>query len=263
MQETAYSVPIYVTANSLMNERVSLMDAIEIARNAGADGFEVRRELLPARLDAAEVEAVRQQLQMFPSSAAYSIPLSLFREGRFEREPLQRALTEARAFGCRLAKFSPIGVERGESAFAGLDDLCALVRGEAAEMMVTVENDQSLVSGDLDLWTRFFARAADCSIRMTFDLGNWLCVGGDPLQAAQRLGRYVTYIHAKSVELSAGQCVAHPIRAAATAHPAFAYLPGNVPRAIEFPISVGTHDEISTALRSYVNLLRSGNFATS
>ncbi len=263
MQETAYSVPIYVTANSLVNERVSLRGAIEIARNAGVDGFEVRRELLPARLDGSEVEAVRQRLQVFPSAAAYSIPLPLFREGRFEHEPLQHALMEARAFGCQLVKFSPLGVERGESAFAGLDDLCTLVREEAADMMVTVENDQSLVSGDLDQWTRFFERVPERLIRMTFDLGNWLCVGGDPLQAAQRLGRYVTYIHAKSVEPRAGQCIAQPIRAAATMHPAFAYLPGNVPRAIEFPISAGTGDETSSALRSYVNLLRSGNFATS
>jgi sugar phosphate isomerase/epimerase len=263
MQETAYPVPIYVTANSLVNDHISLLDAIEIARDAGADGFEVRRELLPTRLDAGEVEEVRQHLQMFPSSPAYSIPLPLFREGRFERGPLQHALTEARAFGCHLAKFSPIGVERGESAFAGLSDLCVLIGSEAAEMVVTVENDQSLVSGDLTLWTRFFERAAACSIRMTFDLGNWTCVGGDPLQAAQQLGRYVTYIHAKSVEPRGGQCVAQPIRAAATTHPAFAYLPGNVPRALEFPISAGTHDEISTVLRAYVDLLRSGNFATS
>lgn len=262
MQEMTYPVPIYVTANSLVNERVSLMDAIEIAKNAGADGFEVRRELLPARLDAGEVEAVRQQLHLFPSSAAYSIPLPLFREGRFEREPLQRALTEARAFGCRLAKFSPIGVERSENAFAGLDDLGTLIRSEAAEMVVTVENDQSLVSGDLDLWARFFERAVESAIRMTFDLGNWQCVGGDPLQAAQRLGRYVTYIHAKSVESRGGQCIAQPIRMAMTAHPALASLPGNVPRAIEFPISAGTHNETSTVLRSYINLLRSGNFAT-
>src|SRR5690348_11990605 len=37
--------PIYVTANSLMNDDITLTAAIQIAREAGAEGFELRREL--------------------------------------------------------------------------------------------------------------------------------------------------------------------------------------------------------------------------
>ena len=42
--------PIYVTANALMNDAITLSAAMEIARAAGADGFELRRELLPPTL---------------------------------------------------------------------------------------------------------------------------------------------------------------------------------------------------------------------
>lgn len=256
--------PIYVTANSLMNDDITLNAAIQIARAAGADGFELRRELLPLAMQSAEIQHVRSQLQMFRSPPTYSKPLPLFNKGYFEREPLLQALIEAHAFGCHLVKFSPIGMEPGESTFAGLSELRSLLQSEATDLVVTVENDQSAASGDLELWESFFeqATALECPIWMTFDLGNLTCVGRDPVQAAQRLGRYVAYIHAKSVERQDQQCISGPIHMTSSAHPALAYLPSYVPRAIEFPITAETHDAVSTILRTYIAWLRSGNFVT-
>jgi hypothetical protein len=80
--------PIYVTANSLMNDDITLNAAIQIARAAGADGFELRRELLPPTMQANETQDIRSQLQTFPSPPTYSIPLPLCKQGRFEPEPL-------------------------------------------------------------------------------------------------------------------------------------------------------------------------------
>ena len=201
--------PIYVTANSLMNDDITLSAAIHIARAAGADGFELRRELLPPTMQLHEIEDIRSQLQTFASPPAYSIPRPLCKKGRFEQEPLLQALDDARALGCHLAKFSPIGMEPGDNNFAWLSQLRSLLRSAAADLVVTVENDQGVASGYLELWQSFFeqARAVECPIWMTFDLGNWTCVGSDPVQAAQRLGRYVAYVHTKAVERKDGQCI--------------------------------------------------------
>ena len=254
--------PIYVTANSLMNDDITLNAAIQIARVAGADGFELRRELLPPTMQANETQDIRSQLQTFPSPPTYSIPLPLCKQGRFEPEPLLHALAEAQAFGCRLVKFSPIGMEPGENNFAWLSELRSLLRSAAADLVVTVENDQGAASGNLELWQSFFeqARAVECPIWMTFDLGNWTCVGSDPIQAAQRLGRYVAYVHAKAVERKDGQCISRPFRTASAPHPALAYLPPDAPRAIEFPLAGEDHEAVSTTLRTYIIWLRSGNF---
>ena len=55
------------------------------------------------------------------------------------------------------------------------------IEREANRLVVTAENDQSAVSGDLQLWESFFeqARAVECPVRMTFDLGNELVPIGD------------------------------------------------------------------------------------
>jgi sugar phosphate isomerase/epimerase len=95
---------------------------------------------------------------------------------------------------------------------------------------------------------------------MTFDLGNWTCVGSDAMQAAQRLGRYVAYVHAKAVERKDGQCISQPFRRASTPYPALAYLPPEAPRAIEFPVVGENHEAVSATLRTYIIQLRSGNF---
>lgn len=264
---------IYVTANALMTGAVTLDGALQIAKEAGADGFELRRELLPLPLSPALEERIRAQLQQFSSPPAYSLPRSIFTDGSFERKPLLHALREARSFGCRLVKFSSIGVNPAQASqhpgdlagiLAGLRELRALLESEAHGLVVTVENDQSAVSGDLHLWESFFeqARAMECPLRMTFDLGNWMCVGIDSIQAAHRLGQYVAYVHAKAVEQKAGQCISRPFRAAPAPHLAFASLPADAPRAIEFPLVGENHEAVSTTLRTYILWLRSGNFVS-
>lgn len=106
--------PIYVTANTLVSDSIQFADAMQIAQDAGADGFELRRELLPLTMQPTEIQGIRSQLQRFRSPPAYSKPLPLFNKGRFEREPLLQALLEARTFACHLVKFASIGMAPGK-----------------------------------------------------------------------------------------------------------------------------------------------------
>jgi sugar phosphate isomerase/epimerase len=74
------------------------------------------------------------------------------------------------------------------------------------------------------------------ALSMTFDTGNWRWAQQDPLEAAQRLAKYVGYVHCKAVQ---GEGARRFATAPATddAHFAalLAYLPAHVPRGIEFP----------------------------
>ena len=216
---------IYVTANALMTGAVTLDGAIQIAKEAGADGFELRRELLPLPLPPALGEHIRLHITaVFGHPQPTHSLAKIFTDGSFERKPLLQGLGEVRSLGCRLVKFSSIGVDPAQASQhpgdlagirAGLRELRALLESEAHGLVVTVENDQSAASSDLQLWESFFeqARAVQCPIGMTFDLGNWTCVGIDPIQAAQRLGQYVAYMHAKAVERKDGQCISQPFLA--------------------------------------------------
>lgn len=264
-QEAGTQVPlIYVTANSLMSKNVPLESAVQIAKDAGADGFELRRELLPAGMQPFEVQSLRLQLEQFLAPPAYSVPEPLFEEGRLQRDFLRHVLAEARSFGCHFVKFSPFGKIPDEGEFAALSTMLAELQQETPSMEVMLENDQTAASGQLEQWVRFFEQARDfkCPIGMTFDLGNWDCVGVDATKAAQLLGHNVAYVHVKSVEFKDNKWVSRPIHFSATPHPALLYLATTAPRAIEFPVVAAARAALITSLHTYITWLRAGSFAT-
>jgi len=247
-----------------MSEDVSLESAVQIAKDAGADGFELRRELLASGMQPFEIQSLRSQLEQLRSPPAYSVPEPLFEEGRLQRDFLRQVLAEARSFGCHFVKFSPFGKLPDESEFVALSTLLAELQQEAPYMKIMLENDQTAASGQLAQWVRFFEQAVvfNCPIGMTFDLGNWDCVGVEATEAAQLLGRFVTYVHVKSVELKDKLWVSRPISFSSTPHPALLYLASNAPRAIEFPIAAADRATLITRLHTYITWLRAGSFAT-
>ncbi len=265
IEQFCQSAPVYICANALPPDRMPFDAAIRLAGEAGADGFELRRELLPAELTADEIERIRAALATLPAPPFYSIPQPVFLHGRFEREPVTRALTEARALGCRLAKFAPGDtLQPDDTAFDALCATLAAAQDAASGTFVSLENDQTRVSADLGAWVQLFERAAErhCALGMTFDLGNWDCLEMDAAPAARTLGRYVVYIHAKAVRRADDAWVSVPFRQATTPHPALAYLPQYAPRAVEFPMPTDGDNALSEQLRAYVTWLRSGTFDT-
>jgi sugar phosphate isomerase/epimerase len=241
----------YIAAKALVSDTVPLEVMLRIARDAGAEGFEMRRELLPSPLQFDEIRSLCTQLEMFPSPPVYSLACPLFAGRRFEQEPLFEALSLACSFECRLlVTFFPGTLERDERELTALRAVLSTWRREVPGLAVSIENDQSAASSDLATWVRFFEQvvALECPIKMTFDLGNWICLGGDPVEAARALGRYVVYVHATSVKEQHEQCVSLPIRAASARHLALASLPGDAPRVIGFPMLATNDDTLSSNL---------------
>lgn len=267
-EQPGHRASIYVCANALLRDGISLWDAIRLAREAGADGFELRRELLPAVLTQDEIQRARAALAEMPLPPFYSTPQPMFLRGSFEREQVVCALAEARALGCRAVKLAPGDTLRPDDA--AFDALRATTAAEdasgasAAPLLVLLENDQTAVSGDIEAWARLFERAtaSRCPLGMTFDIGNWTCLAINPAQAARTLGRYVAYVHVKAVRRTSDAWVSVPFRPAPAQHPALAYLPESVPRAVEFPVPASGNDTLRERLAEYITALRDGAFDT-
>jgi sugar phosphate isomerase/epimerase len=216
-----------------------------LAREAGADGFEVRGELL--------VEAERE----LPALAAagrgaalvFSSPEGLFDpHGGLDAMALQRGLVATRALGAPRLKMS-IGGFRADSA-AQLPQLAQAVGASGIELVI--ENDQTVAAGTLGALQSFFAAAErqQLSLRMTFDMGNWHWTGECPLEAAHALRPRVAYVHCKGVQRHARRWVAVPLAdSAAPWRSVLRALPRALPCAIEYPLAgedllATTHAEI-------------------
>lgn len=214
---------------------------LPIIAEAGADGVEIRRELLSQ----AELQSLPQLAEAIAEqrlSACYSAPDALFTADGAVNPLLEQYVQEAEQLGARLLKLS-LGHYR-----AGTDIPALATRG----VKVVVENDQT-DCGKLAAIAPFFTEHPDAPA-MTFDMGNWLWTGDDPLAAAHRLARYVSYIHVKAAIPHKESWRAIALDEADDGwRKLLNLLPGNVPRGIEFPLQ---GDDLVAVTRHYVDLLR-------
>ncbi|NML15605.1 sugar phosphate isomerase/epimerase family protein [Azohydromonas caseinilytica] len=221
----------------------------ELALEAGADGFEVRGELLSN--PAAELPALASLAQTRGAARVYSSPEGLWHmDGTLALEALERALQHTALLGAPRLKMSIGG-------YAGPEGLTLLTRRLAeTRVELLIENDQTESAGTLPALRRFFADAQAAGLRlpMTFDMGNWHWQGEDPLQAAQAFSTGVGYVHCKGVQRLPAKWVAVPLmESAAPWRAVLRTLPAAVPRAIEYPLQ---GDDLVAVTRAEVALLR-------
>jgi sugar phosphate isomerase/epimerase len=204
-----------------------------LAREAGADGFEVRGELL---VDAErELPALAQAGR--GAALVYSSPEGLFDpHGGLDTMALQRGLVATRALGAPRLKMS-IGGFRADSA-AHIGQLAQVL--SATSMELVIENDQTVAAGTLVALQSFLAAAQrqQLALRMTFDMGNWHWTGECPLEAARALRQHVAYVHCKGVQRQPRRWVAVPLaESAAPWRAVLRALPRGLPCAIEYPLA--------------------------
>ncbi|MGV4688684.1 sugar phosphate isomerase/epimerase, partial [Burkholderia pseudomallei] len=143
--------------------------------DAGAAGFEVRRELFAADDDAAApaLAALGRAIAAAGLWSVYSTPEALYADdGDLNRDALAAALDQADALGARFVKFQLGGFAANPHAA----ELAGATRGARARVLV--ENGQSRQGGALAQFTTLFAALRDARgpapVGMTFDIGNWL-----------------------------------------------------------------------------------------
>ena len=222
-----------------------------LSRAAGADGVEVRGELL---VDAAhELPAIAQLARLEALALVYSSPAPLWESGgALNTTALAEALEHTRLLGAPRLKMAI-----GGFGLASEDTLPALARtlaGSGVELLI--ENDQTPSAGTLPALQGFFSatRRQGLHLGMTFDMGNWHWVGECPLQAAAAFGSRVVYVHCKGVQRLPAKWVAVPLAESAAPWRAVLHaLPAHVPWAIEYPL-VG--DDLLAVTRHEIQHLR-------
>jgi sugar phosphate isomerase/epimerase len=222
-----------------------------LAHAAGADGVEVRGELLTDPL--AELPAIAEEARTRSLALVYSCPDGLWNEAAgFDAGALDRALQAAALLGAPQLKMSIGGYRRqSASTLAMLKD-----RLEGHGIALLIENDQTGGAGSLGAIQAFFADAAQHGLApgMTFDIGNWHWAGECPLQAAQRCAAQVSYVHCKGVQRQPQRWVAVPLsESAAPWRAVLRALPPDVPWAIEYPLA---GDDLEAVTRAEVTALR-------
>ena len=222
-----------------------------LAHAAGADGVEVRGELLVE--PQTELPAIAEEARRRSLALVYSSPEGLWTPaGEFDAAALDRALQAAALLGAPRLKMS-IGAYRRQAAstLARLQD-----RLEGQDIALLIENDQTADAGSLGALQAFFVDAARLGFApgMTFDMGNWHWTGECPLQAAQAFAPQASYVHCKGVQRQPHRWVAVPLaESAAPWRAVLRALPAHVPWAIEYPLA---GDDLESVTRSEVAALR-------
>ncbi len=220
-----------------------------LAQQAGADGVEVRGELLVD--PAAELPEIARAVAQWGGLVVYSSPEPLWAaDGSLDFAAVQRAVDAARRLGAPRLKMS-IGDFRGAAA-GDFRRLAETVAG----LDLVIENDQTAAAGTVDALQAFF-RAADQAgtpLPMTFDMGNWHWTGEDPLDAARAFSARVGYVHCKGVQRQPKRWVAVLIAdSAAPWRALLRAMPRALPWAIEYPL-VG--DDLLETTRAEIRQLR-------
>lgn len=221
---------------------------LPIIAEAGADGVEIRRELL-SDSELQQLSELGTAIAQHQLIAFYSVPEALFMADGTLNPALDQRVAEAKQLNAQLLKFSLGHYTPGFDCNALHQQLAAY------SLHVVVENDQT-DCGKQQALEQFFADCAEARMpnSMTFDMGNWLWVGDNPRAAADSLGRFVSYIHVKAATPHRNAFRAIALDDADNLwRELLKLLPAAAPRGIEFPLE---GDDLVAVTRHYVNLLR-------
>lgn len=243
---------IIVVTAAYGNTRVAAMGGqqalLPVIAGAGADGVEIRRELLSEQ-ELNNLPALASAITLHGLKAYYSAPQALFNDEGTLNPHLPALLEEARMLNAHWLKLSPGNFQHSQDTEA-LRELLA-----DSSIALVVENDQTPY-GKLAPMRHFQAAISqnNLPVTLTFDMANWLWVGESPEPAAAELAKSVSYIHVKAAQASQTG-----VRAVALddAEPRWLellrQLPADAPRGIEFPLE---GEDLTAVTRHYVSLLR-------
>ena len=205
---------------------------VNVVKNAGADGVEIRSELLSR--PEVEIPLIAQKCEGLRTIYSCADPL-FTAQGELLDGALDLALCHAGAIRAETIKFSI-----GGGASASSESMQKLAeRLHDSAFPVLIENDQSIEGGSIFSLQRFFRNAADLGLElgMTFDIGNWHWAGECPQVALAAFQDRIQYVHTKGVVKQANRWIAVPLADSEAPWKAILdAMPNNCPWALEFPL---------------------------
>ena len=240
---------IFVVTAAYGRERLAKlggqMNILPLIAAAGADGDEIRRELLGGR----RLSALAKTIADNNLKACYSAPEPLFTEQGRVNPLLPSLLQETRELNARWIKL-PSGNYHSPSQLAALREI---ITPNAPALVI--ENDQTPYSRLANIIRlRDALQKQRLSYALAFDMANWLWVDESPELAAENLRQDIGYIHVKAATAYPG---GYRAIALDEAEPRwlqlFKQLPATSPCGIEFPLE--GHDLLAVT-RHYIRVLR-------
>lgn len=174
--------------------------------NLGVKNIEIRREYikdLSKELDLYRKLAKEMKLDIF-----YSVPDTMFKDGKLDKENLAKYFQEAKIINCKNIKFS---IGDYKNFHSNLKE--ALDQFLNYGINLNIENDQTYENGTSRNIIEFLTdcKAQRINIGYVYDAGNWCWVNEDELENANLLKEFTTYVHLKDVKKTSQGNVTLPL----------------------------------------------------
>ncbi|WP_409271812.1 sugar phosphate isomerase/epimerase family protein [Neobacillus sp. SCS-31] len=205
-------------------------EMLDWVHELGLKNIEVRREFIK---DRQELKDIKTKSEQYGMNVFYSIPEVLYDNQQLNVETLELYCKEAYDMNA-----SAIKLNIGEYGQVSEADLKAITRlTERYSVKLTVENDQTESNGRSQKILDFLTEVKKLGgpITFTFDIGNWLFQGEDPVENAKLLQPFVTYIHIKDIDQEKNTRLLND--GLVDWKRIIGILPKEIPAAIEYPIS--------------------------
>jgi len=169
-----------------------IMDTIN---DLGINGIEIRREYIKDFEH--ELGKIKEKSKLYNMKVFYSVPECIYKENKLLVQDIEKYFKEAYKMNCHNVKLII-----GEYKEVSNEDIKKINElSKKYEIAMTVENDQTNLNGKIENIYNFLSQVKKHKgdIKFTFDIGNWLFQDEDPLENAERLKSFVTYIHIKDI----------------------------------------------------------------
>ncbi len=222
-----------------------------------ADGIEIREELFTIEPSKSDLQILQRQCSKVNLVIHYSSPKPILCNDASLNPEVYGVLHRAKHLNAKLVKLT---LGNGSLETVDLKTLCQIsnLTQEYASIRITIENDQTEKGGTLKRLDAFFGlcQANGVPIGMTFDLGNWLWIGEDPVKSAIHLKEHVWYVHVKSADTSIfpprTEAIEWESQRDQKLAQALSILPNSCPRCVEY----GLTDCSVGPLRNHVHQMR-------
>lgn len=250
MEKSSIVINTLVFLDDLKNG-VPQSELLRSIHSLGIKKAEVRREYIKDFDD--ELQKIKTASEELGIELYYSVPEFLYINDKLAVDKIEGYMIEADKMNCRNVKLN-IGDYHDistDDAYT-LNSLC-----DKYSTKLTIENDQTEDNGKVDKIKNFLQQSEKLGMKLgcTFDIGNWLWQKEDPVENANILNHYVTYIHLKDVIIKDKPQAAFLDEGIIPWRKILKIFDKDIPTAIEYPCS----PDILTRLKSEIDKLTQAN----
>ena len=216
-------------------------ELLEPLNALGINKVEVRREYI------SDYKEIKSAAERFNMEIRYSVPERLYSNSLLDEKLLSTFFEEAKLLNSKHIKMT--GGYAEEIKREDVDLLNRLI-SQYGISKFTIENDQNPVYSTGKNFQRLIRelRSKGANISLTFDIGNFLYVGEDPIVNAKLLTDFITVVHLKDVARETLTTV--PLgEGDISFKEVFKYVPNSSDLVIEYPCGFNPLDSIKKEIK--------------